>query len=409
MNKQNALVTGHPLPRCFAEELLVISRGKGARLQDRAGRWYVDFAGGIAVNALGYGRADLARIAGRQMRRLTHISNLYITEPLLELGAKMLACGGFQAVQLLSSGSEANETALKYARLYAQRRKGAGNHRLLCFSGAFHGRTLGALSLTPTAKYQDPFQPLLPGVEVAPYNDIAALGRVLDRSFAAVIAEVLQGEGGLEAMSPEFAQALNRLCREHEVILIADEVQTGLGRTGALFASRDIGLEADIITLAKPLAGGLPLAAALLPAKVNELIHLGEHGTTFGGGPVTTAVASRVWDLISDPAFLAGVKRKGEYLRGRLAALSASFPFLGGVKGRGLLQGLEVKLEALPGLGDDPMTALLDLCRDQGLLILRSGTNVLRIAPPLVISEREIDQGLALLARVFERLKNGGS
>jgi acetylornithine/N-succinyldiaminopimelate aminotransferase len=409
MNKQNALVTGHPLPRCFAEELLVISRGKGARLQDRAGRWYVDFAGGIAVNALGYGRADLARIAGRQMRRLTHISNLYITEPLLELGAKMLACGGFQAVQLLSSGSEANETALKYARLYAQRRKGAGNHRLLCFSGAFHGRTLGALSLTPTAKYQDPFQPLLPGVEVAPYNDIAALGRVLDRSFAAVIAEVLQGEGGLEAMSPEFAQALNRLCREHEVILIADEVQTGLGRTGALFASRDIGLEADIITLAKPLAGGLPLAAALLPAKVNELIHLGEHGTTFGGGPVTTAVASRVWDLISDPAFLAGVKRKGEYLRGRLAALAASFPFLGGVKGRGLLQGLEVKLEALPGLGDDPMTALLDLCRDQGLLILRSGTNVLRIAPPLVISEREIDQGLALLARVFERLKNGGS
>lgn len=409
MDKNNALVTGHPLPKCFAEELLVIRRGKGARVQDRAGRWYLDFTGGIAVNALGYGRTDLARIAGRQMSRLAHISNLYITEPLLELGAKMLAVGGFQAVQLLSSGSEANETALKYARLYAQRRKGPGSHRLLCFSGAFHGRTLGALSLTPTAKYQDPFQPLLPGVEVAPYNDSVALERVLDRTFAGVMVEVLQGEGGLEAMTPEFARALNRLCREQDVILIADEVQTGLGRTGALFASRELGLEADIITLAKPLAGGLPLAAALLPAKVNELIHLGEHGTTFGGGPVTTAVASRVWDLISDPAFLAGVKRKGEYLRGGLAGLAASHPFLGAVKGRGMLLGLEVKLEALAGLGDDPMTALLTVFREEGLLILRSGLNVLRIAPPLVISEREMDQGLALLARVFERLKNGGS
>jgi acetylornithine/N-succinyldiaminopimelate aminotransferase len=199
------------------------------------------------------------------------------------------------------------------------------------------------------------------------------------------------------------------LCREQDVILIADEVQTGLGRTGALFASRELGLEADIITLAKPLAGGLPLAAALLPAKVNELIHLGEHGTTFGGGPVTTAVASRVWDLISDPAFLEGVKRKGEYLRGRLGGLAASYPFLGAVKGRGLLQGLEVKLEALAGLGDDPMTALLTVFREEGLLILRSGLNVLRIAPPLVISEREMDQGLDLLARVFDRLRNGGS
>ena len=409
MGKNNAMVTGHPLPKCFFAELLVIRRGKGARVQDRAGRWYLDFTGGIAVNALGYGRADLARIAGRQMARLAHISNLYITEPLLELGTKMLAVGGFQAVQFVSSGSEANETALKYARLYAQRRKGPGNHRLLCFSGAFHGRTLGVLSLTPTAKYQDPFQPLLPGVEVAPYNDPAALERVLDRSFAGVMVEVLQGEGGLEAMSPEFARALNRLCREQDVILIADEVQTGLGRTGALFASRELGLQADIITLAKPLAGGLPLAAALLPAKVNELIHLGEHGTTFGGGPVTTAVASRVWDLISDPAFLAGVKSKGEYLRGGLTKLAASYPFLGAVKGRGLLLGLEVKLEALAGLGDDPMSALLNLLREEGLLILRSGLNVLRIAPPLVISEREMDQGLALLARGFDRLKNGGS
>jgi len=413
---QSALIAGHPLPKCFADTLLVIRRGKGVRLQDRAGRWYLDFTGGIAVNALGYGRTDLARTAYRQMRRLTHISNLYTTEPLLELGAKMLATGGFAAVQFLSSGSEANETALKYARLYALRRKGKGCHRLLCFTGAFHGRTLGALSVTPSAKYQDPFGPLLPGVEVAPYNDCSALERVLDRSFAGVIAEVVQGEGGLACMSPEFARALNHLCRELDVILIADEVQTGLGRTGALFASRALGLEPDIVTLAKPLAGGLPLAAALIPAKVNDLIHVGEHGTTFGGGPVTTAVASRVWDLISSPGFLAEVRDKGEYLRGRLERLAGSYPFLGEVRGRGMLLGLEVKLEALPAApapaasaaSADPMADLLTACREEGLLILRSGVNVLRIAPPLVITKKEIEEGSARLARALGRFKSDG-
>jgi len=413
---QSVLIAGHPLPKCFADTLLVIRRGKGVRLQDRAGRWYLDFTGGIAVNALGYGRADLARTAYRQMRRLTHISNLYTTEPLLELGAKMLATGGFAAVQFLSSGSEANETALKYARLYALRRKGVGCHRLLCFTGAFHGRTLGALSVTPSAKYQDPFGPLLPGVEVAPYNDCSALERVLDRSFAGVIAEVVQGEGGLACMSPEFARALNRLCRAHDVILIADEVQTGLGRTGALFASSELGLEPDIVTLAKPLAGGLPLAAALIPAKVNDLIHVGEHGTTFGGGPVTTAVASRVWDLISSPGFLAEVRDKGEYLRGRLERLAGAHPALGEVRGRGMLLGVEVKLEALtaapapadPAVPADPMADLLTACREEGLLILRSGVNVLRIAPPLVIAKKEIEEGIALLARALGRFKSDG-
>ena len=413
---QSALIAGHPLPKCFADTLLVIRRGKGVRLQDRAGRWYLDFTGGIAVNALGYGRTDLARTAYRQMRRLTHISNLYTTEPLLELGAKMLATSGFAAVQFLSSGSEANETALKYARLYALRRKGKGCHRLLCFTGAFHGRTLGALSVTPSAKYQDPFGPLLPGVEVAPYNDCSALERVLDRSFAGVIAEVVQGEGGLACMSPEFARALNHLCRELDVILIADEVQTGLGRTGALFASRALGLEPDIVTLAKPLAGGLPLAAALIPAKVNDLIHVGEHGTTFGGGPVTTAVASRVWDLISSPGFLAEVRDKGEYLRGRLERLAGSYPFLGEVRGRGMLLGVEVKLEALtaapapadPAVPVDPMADLLTACREEGLLILRSGVNVLRIAPPLVITKKEIEEGSARLARALGRFKSDG-
>ena len=437
------MIREHPLPNCFSRELLLLVRGEGVWLEDRAGRRYLDFAGGIAVNALGYGRSDLADIAQAQMLRLTHVSNLFITEPALELAGKMLSSSrdlwgrDFQAVQFLSSGSEANETALKYARLYALRKKGPGAHKLLCFTGGFHGRTFGSLSVTPNPKYQEPFEPLVPGVVTVRYNDVDALEATLDASFAGVIGEVVQGEGGLASMSPEFAGALNRLCRRHDVILIADEVQTGLGRTGEFFASSGVGLEPDLITLAKPLAAGLPLAAALIPAKVNALIHLGDHGTTFGGGPVTTAVASRVWDLLSQPEFITQVRDKGEFLAERLESLNSGIPFLGGeVRGKGLLRGIEVRTEQLavrdgvltcaaegaragdrkdsqgppaarsaPGPGNpDPMGALLDALRDEGLLVLRSGGNVLRIAPPLVISREELETGVSILRRVFEQI-----
>jgi acetylornithine/N-succinyldiaminopimelate aminotransferase len=318
-----------------------------------------------------------------------------------------LAGLSFEAVQFVSSGSEANETALKYARLYALRRKGPGAHKLLSFRGAFHGRTFGALSLTPNPKYQEPFLPLLPGVESIEYNDPAALEKTLDASFAGVIVEVVQGEGGLASMSPEFAAALNRRCRQEDVILVADEVQTGMGRTGEFFASSGVGLEPDIVTLAKPLAGGLPLAAALIPGKVNSLIHTGEHGTTFGGGPVTTAVASRVWDLLSRPEFLAQVRATGEALGEHLQSLVSGVPFLGAVRGRGLLRGIEIRVESLTGPQDpDPMASLLDALRLEGLLVLRSGGNILRIAPPLVISREELDTGVSILKKVFDRIQS---
>ncbi|MBN2551219.1 MAG: aspartate aminotransferase family protein [Spirochaetales bacterium] len=433
MNDEAAMIRQHPLPNCFSPELLMISKGDGVWLEDVAGRKYLDFTGGIAVNALGYGREDLAEIASRQMKKLIHISNLYITEPVLELARKMIARGvreeqglrgaegagteqdangvggQFQAVQFLNSGSEANETALKYARLYALRRKGEGCHKLLCFSGSFHGRTMGALSVTPNAKYQTPFLPLIPGVEEVQYDDAAGLERVLDRSFAGVIVEVIQGEGGLAAMSGEFAAALNRLCRRHDVILIADEVQTGLSRTGSFYASAGIGLEPDMITLAKPLAAGLPLSAVLIPEKINSLIHVGDHGTTFGGGPVTTAVASRVWDMLSNPQFIDQIRDRGRYLAEKLASLAGKYPFLGGVRGRGLLLGVEVLQERLPGSGDcaEAMPALLAAFRKEGLLILRSGQNILRIAPPLIISTEEIDTGITVMARVFDRIESG--
>jgi acetylornithine/N-succinyldiaminopimelate aminotransferase len=441
MNTNTAMIREHPLPNCFTPQLLMISRGEGVWLEDAAGRRYLDFTGGIAVNALGYGREDLADIACRQMKKLVHISNLYITEPALELANKMIAhsareareeqggreeqiahkaqargaTGGsppgneIRAVQFVNSGSEANETALKYARLYAHRKKGEGHHTLLSFTGSFHGRTMGALSVTPNPKYQTPFLPLVPGVEVGEYNDVDALENILDDSFAGVIVEVIQGEGGLAGMTAEFAAALNRLCRKHDVILIADEVQTGLSRTGSFYASKGIGLEPDMITLAKPLAAGLPLAAVLIPEKINSLLHVGDHGTTFGGGPVTTAVASKVWDILSDPKFIARIRDRGEYLAGNLRTLIEKYAFLGGIRGRGLLLGVEILQERLSGECDtaEVMPGLLNAFREEGLLILRSGANILRIAPPLIIEPGEIDTGITIMRRVFDKIDSG--
>jgi acetylornithine/N-succinyldiaminopimelate aminotransferase len=389
----DAIARNHPLPAQYAAELLILRSGDGVRLVDAAGKRYLDFAGGIAVNALGYGREDLARAAYEQMLRLPHVSNVYANEPALELARRLRASGDWAAVFFGNSGTEANEAALKYARLYALRTKGPDHHRILCFTGAFHGRTFGALSCTPAAKYQDPFAPLVPGVTVAPYNDVAALERALDAGFAAVIVEVVQGEGGLSVMSPDFAAALNRLCRKHDVLLIADEVQTGLCRTGDLFASRGVGLEPDLVTLAKPLAGGLPLSAVLIPEKVNRLVHYGEHGTTFGGGPVTTAVALKVWDIVSRPAFAIEVKEKGAHLRALLERLRARRAAVSDVRGRGLLAGFGYR-------GDG--AALIARLQEKGLLVLRSGADAIRLAPPLVITKEEIAEGVNIIEEALQ-------
>ncbi|GAB4222115.1 MAG: aspartate aminotransferase family protein [Spirochaetales bacterium] len=338
------------------------------------------------------------------MRKVVHTSNLYTTEPTLTLAGKLIASGPFRSVHFGNSGTEANESALKYARLYARRKRGEGHHRFLTFSHAFHGRTLGALSVTPTEAYRQPFEPLVPGVEVCPYNDVEALRRIVNEEFAGIIVEVVQGEGGLEVMTEEFAQALNEVRDSFDLILIADEVQTGLGRTGHLYASGAVGLKPDIITLAKPLAGGLPLSATLIPEKIDTLLRVGDHGTTFGGGPVTTAVASYIWDTVSNPAFLEEVRAKGDYLANALEELRKEtgsghlkFPR---VRGMGLLRGLEV--EAEQGELGDWMKRILQAARKEGLLVLRSGKNVIRIAPPLVISREEIEEGIDRLRKALE-------
>ena len=393
---KETVLSEHDFPRFFSPELIVFEKGRGSRLTDRGGKEYLDFGAGIAVNALGHGNDDLADAAAAQMKKLIHVSNLYTTEPALELARRLKESGPFDAVFFGNSGSEANEAALKLSRLYAWRTRGEGHHRILSFSGAFHGRTLGALSCTHTPKYQEPFAPLVPGCEAASYNDSDELEKRLDPSFAAVIVEVIQGEGGLRTMTPPFADALNRLCREHDIMLIVDEVQTGLGRTGSLYAYSQVGLEPDIVTLAKPLAAGLPLSATLIPDRINRLLHIGEHGTTFGGGPVTTCVALKMWDVLSQGDFLAEVGKKGRYLNEQLQQMSDSHSIIGEIRGRGLLQGVEIE-------GRD-VAEVMSLAREKGLLVLRSGENVLRLAPPLVITEDELAEGLAILNGIFEEM-----
>lgn len=398
---KDSTTTKHGFPKNYSDEFLILDRGEGVYIWDVSGKKYLDFGSGIAVNALGYGNKEIAAIASRQMEQLVHVSNLFTTEPALEFAGKLVDGERFSAVHFGNSGSEANEAAIKYAKLWSIRTKGEKSFRILSFSGAFHGRTMGALASTHNKKYREPFGPMVPGAEIIEYNNVDMLKETLDDSFAAVIVEVVQGEGGLYTMTPDFASALKELCKKHKVLIIADEVQTGLGRTGDIFASDGIGLKADIITLSKPLAGGLPLSATLIPDYVNEKLKVGEHGTTFGGGPVTTAVASYVWDMISNETFLASVKEKSAYLIAKLEELVSQYGFIKEVRGKGLLLGLEID-------ENDTVDVLkiIAKAKGKGLLLLKTGVNVLRMAPPLIITKEEIDEGLEILESVLKDINS---
>ena len=392
-----------PFPKNYNPEFLIFEKGEGVYLYDLDGKKYLDFGAGVAVNSLGHGREDIAKIVYEQMKKLIHTSNLFTSEPAIVLATKLVALGNFEAVHLGNSGTEANEAALKYARLYSYNKKGKGNHKILAMESCFHGRTMGALSCTYNSAYKTSFEPLVPGIEFAPLNNIDTLAKTLDSSFAAVIVEVLQGEGGLNMMTKEYAEALNILCKKHDVILIADEVQTGVGRTGWPFACSIVGLEPDIITLAKPLGGGLPISATLIPEKINNYIKVGEHGTTFGGGPAPCAVANHVLDIIINPLFLESVRKNGEYLAKKLKETSAKFSFTGKVLGAGLLLGLEIKQP--DGYEKDLLQEIKLKCEENGLIILKSGKNIIRIAPPLIIEEKHIDEAIEILTKTLESFK----
>lgn len=373
---------------------LEIVRGEGVSLYDADGRGYLDFTSGIAVNALGYGDAGVAAaMRDAAACGVLHTSNLYHTAPARALAATLVADSFASRVFLCNSGAEANEGAFKFARRWARGIGGPAKHEIMALRGSFHGRLFASLAATDRPAYRMPFRPLAGGVTIVE-RDLAELRTVLDRdTVAALIVEPVQGEGGVRVLDGEFLRALRELTRERGIALIFDEVQCGLGRTGWRYAHERAGVAPDLMTLAKPLAGGLPMGAVLLAEEIASAIQPGDHATTFGGGPFVAAVATYVVERLSDPALLSHVREQGEWLGEALASLAQRCPGrVRAVRGIGFIWGFDVVERA----GDIVTRAL-----EAGLLVCSAGDHTVRLLPPLIASRDELARGVSILEDVL--------
>ncbi len=362
---------------------VVFERGEGVWLYDTEGNRYLDLVAGIAVNALGYGDPEIPRIMAEQAAKLIHVSNLYHTEPHVRLARLLVEHSFADKVFFCNSGAEANEAAIKFARKYARARHGEGKTVIVAFEGAFHGRTMGALAITPRPHYQDPFRPLMPDVRIAPFNDPEAARAAITDDVAAVFVEPIQGEGGIRPATGEFLAAVREAATAVDALLVFDEVQCGLARTGTLWAHEHYGITPDMMTIAKPLAGGLPMGATLVSQKVADVLAPGDHATTFGGGAVVSAVAAYVVSRLADEAFLASVRARGERLLNRLRAIENAH--IVEVRGRGLIVGIEF---------DQDIRPLVQKALSYGLVLVNAGSHVIRMVPPLIISDDEVDEAV---------------
>ena len=371
------------------ERELVLTKGRGAWVEDRDGKRYLDFGAGIGVHGLGHGDRGVLAAIRNQAARLVHASNLYHTEPAAALAERLTTLAFPSRAFFCNSGTEAVEAALKFARKIG---RSQGRSELVAFERSFHGRTLGALSLTWTPKYREPFEPLVPGVRFCAFGDLEAAAAVIGPQTAAVFVEPVQGEGGVWPATPPFLQGLAGLCRERGALLVADEVQCGLGRTGRLFAYQHAGITPDLLTLAKPLGGGLPIGAVLLREELAPGIAVGDHGSTFGGSPVACAAALAVLDHLTRPGFLDAVERRARQLRKGLLALARTHAQIADVRGSGLMLGVEFRG------GVAPVVRALE---GRGVLATRAGERVLRLLPPLVIKPAEIRSFLTSLDAVL--------
>jgi len=363
--------------------------GDGAELVAEDGARYLDFVAGIAVNALGYNHPVVRGAIERGLTSgLIHVSNLYRTEGAERLAAELVARSFADRAFFCNSGAEANEAAFKFTR------KWAGKSEIVAFSGSFHGRLFATLAATDRPDYRKPFEPLVPGIRIVPREDWAAVDHAVSASrTAAVIVEPVQGEGGVRPVDPEWLGFVRELCDSRGVAVIFDEVQCGLGRTGTLFAYEQTGVVPDLLTLAKPLGGGLPMGAVLVTGAIAAALKPGDHATTFGGGPLVAGVALDVLRTIGEPAFLAEVRRKGTWLGERLRGLADRTRRVAQVRGRGLMWGVELTEPAAPYVAQ---------ARERHLLVVTAGPTVLRLVPPLVISDQELERGVAILEDVLQ-------
>jgi len=386
---------------------VVLDRGVGARVWDREGRDYVDFGAGIAVNALGHCDPDLVAALTQQAGKLWHASNVFYTEPPLRLAEELVRAAGFaERVFLCNSGAEANEAAIKLVRKWAAANGRAPDRRVIVtFRGSFHGRTLAAVTATAQPKYQEGYEPLPGGFRYAAFNDAAGLAEAFaPGDVAAVLLEPVQGEGGVLPAAPGFLAHVRELCDRHGALLVLDEIQCGMGRTGTLFAHTQDGIVPDIVTLAKALGCGFPIGAMLAGPKVAEVMQFGAHGTTFGGNPMGAAVARVALRKLGSPEVLANVLRQSQALREGLAAIQADLNLFAEVRGRGLMLGA-VLADAYKGRAGE----ILDHAAAHGLLLLQAGPDVLRFVPPLTISDAEMTEGLHRLEAALRSFLDAGA
>jgi acetylornithine/N-succinyldiaminopimelate aminotransferase len=377
----------------YGRQPLVLVKGEGCRVWDDAGREYLDFVSGLAVVNLGHAHPDIAKAAAAQLTQLVHVSNIYYTTPMVELAETLVGLSFADRVFFANSGAEVNEGAIKLARRYSRERFGEGRHCIICTENSFHGRTLGALSATGQSKFWQGFEPLLPGFLFVPFNNLAAVAQAVDDTVCAVMLEPIQGEGGVNLPSSDYFTGLRQLCNDQGLLLILDEIQTGLGRTGKLFAHEHFGITPDVMTLAKGLANGLPMGALLATEEVAGAFVTGTHASTFGAGPVVAAAAKTVLDLLSRPELLAGVRERGTFLKEKLIDLQSRFAIIKEVRGLGLMRGLELSKEGTP---------VVNACRERGLLVNCTQGNVIRLLPPLIVTPQEIEAALVILGESFQ-------
>ena len=376
---------------------VMFDHGEGCYLYDTEGKKYLDFAAGIAVNALGYHYPGYDDALKSQIDKLTHISNLYYNEPMSEAGEKLIKASGLSKAFFTNSGTEAIEGALKAARKYSYTTYGkeAGRFEIIAMNHSFHGRSMGALSVTGTEHYREPFEPLIGGVKFADFNDLESVKAQITDKTCAIIAEVVQGEGGIYPAQKEFLEGLRALCDEKDIILIFDEIQCGMGRTGYYFAWQSYGVQPDVMTCAKALGCGVPVGAFVLGEKAAAASLVpGDHGTTYGGNPFVCAAVSKVFDIFEQDNILAHVQELTPYLEEKLDALVDKYPIVAARRGKGFMQGLVIEGTTV---GSVVTKALAN-----GLLVISAGSDVLRLVPPLVITKEHIDEMIEKLEKSLD-------
>lgn len=396
MNTQEIMEMGQKyVMNTYGRLPMALVKGEGAWVWDAEGRKYLDFVAGLAVNSLGHCHPRVVAAIREQAGTLMHVSNLYWIEPQVKLAELLVENSALDKAFFCNSGAEANEGAIKLARKYARKYLGPDKYEIITFEKSFHGRTLAAITATAQPKYQKDLDPLPPGFKYVPFNDFTALEAAVSANTCAIMMEPVQGEGGVNVADYDFMQKVKQLCADKHLLLIFDEVQCGLARTGKLFAYEHFGAEPDIMTLAKAVAGGFPMGVLMAKEKVAECFQPGDHASTFGGNPLASAAGYAAMSILADPSFLAETAAKGEYFENQLQKLQNKYSFITDVRGKGLILGLGIKVEG---------KQIVDACLANGLLINCVGSNVLRFLPPLIVSREDIDTAVAIIDQAMSQL-----